>query len=395
MNRAIHVLLSISFVFGLCTVSQANSAIEIEHTQLEVRISGRAYSLDALIARPSKLEAGERLPVALISHGAAGRELPGSLTLALLSGWVRSFGARGYLAVAIMRRGYGESDGPAIRGKDTCEHPEPEAYLQKQADDIAAALDAIGRRGDADSDKVLLVGHSAGGAAMLALAAREDVPVSAVLNISGGTFRYRPGEPLLPDVFEGCELYSQAMDTTFVRLAQTNHVPTLWLYAVNDPYFPPRLARRWMNLWLKSGGQGQLQILDAYQSNGHRMFIHREGQEVLWPKIDRFLKTQKFPTWNDAKFDELRRALGPRQRQKLNKFLASGTAMKAFAVPIDGKTKSYWFTDAFSLQGARAEAYEFCRQDSGQDCIVVVENFEPTGMIPGRLNRKSKSSGDE
>ncbi|WP_259781408.1 alpha/beta hydrolase [Aestuariispira ectoiniformans] len=367
----------------------AGSGIEIVKRPLGVHIDGRPYNLDVLIGKPTNIKKGRKLPVALISHGAAGREPPRHLTLALLSGWVRDFSARGYLAVAVMRRSYGDSDGPAYQSKDTCEAPNPKLYFKNQADDLAAALQAIAHRKDADMGTVLGIGHSAGGGAMLALAARADVTISAVINVSGGTFRYRPGKPLSSDVFEGCERYRTAVDDALGNFAEKLNIPTLWLYAKNDPFFPPPLAQHWMNVWHENGGKGQLKILPDYEPNGHRLFIQPKGQEVLWPEIDEFLRAQALPAWNDTKFTELRRSLGPRQRKALDKFLASGLSMKAMAVPVEGNTKSYWFTGAHTLKGARAEAEGLCRQESGQDCVVIVENFDPTGRMPRMLKQSS------
>lgn len=381
--------LSTSLLFGLSMPVWAGPDIEIKKKSLEVHIEGRPYDLDVLIGKPAHVEKGRKLPVALISHGAAGREPPRNLTLALLSGWVRDFSARGYLAVAVMRRGYGDSSGPAYHGDDTCDAPNPDYYFENQADDLAAVIRAIARRNDVDMGTVLGVGHSAGGGAMLALAARADVTISAVINVSGGTFRYRPGKPLSSDVFEGCERYATAVDDALGNIAQKLTMPTLWLYAKNDPFFPPSLAKHWMNVWHENGGTGQLKILPDYEPDGHRMFIQPKGQEVLWPEIDEFLRAQALPVWNDTKFTDLRRSLGPRQRKALDKFLASGLSMKAMAVPVEGNTKSYWFTGAYTLEGARAEADGLCRQESGQECVVIVENFDPTGRAPRMLRQSS------
>ena len=59
-------------------------------------------------------------------------------------------------------------------------------WMNSDADDIEASIGAVTRRPDADPTKMIAIGESAGGAASLALGARNVPGLAAVINIAGG-----------------------------------------------------------------------------------------------------------------------------------------------------------------------------------------------------------------
>ena len=132
-------------------------------TPLQVVIRGHHYALDALIARKP---GAERLPVALITHGNTDGD-PRSAGMGWLRGWAHDLANRGWLAVAVMRRGYGRSEGEMFDDAGTCAAPDVGRYLDANADDLAAALQAVALRPDADMGRVIAIGDSAGGAETL------------------------------------------------------------------------------------------------------------------------------------------------------------------------------------------------------------------------------------
>ena len=76
-----------------------------------VTIAGRMYRLEALTVR--RAEATGRLPIALIAHGKPAN--PQSMLddhAGNFLGVARDLASRGWLAVAVIRRGFGQSDGP-------------------------------------------------------------------------------------------------------------------------------------------------------------------------------------------------------------------------------------------------------------------------------------------
>lgn len=67
--------------------------------------------MEAVIIRPAK--SGGRLPVALITHGEQrSAAAMANMHAELMLPQARDFAHRGYLAVAVVRRGFGRSNGP-------------------------------------------------------------------------------------------------------------------------------------------------------------------------------------------------------------------------------------------------------------------------------------------
>ena len=137
------------------------------------------------------MAASGRMPIALIAHGkptTQGRMSDQHAQMHLPQ--ARDLARRGWLAVVVMRRGYGSSDGP---------HPVPlscaskcfRSEFESEADDLQATLTAIAQRPDADPARMIALGVSAGGAAVIALSARNPPELAAVINISGG-LRFEP-----------------------------------------------------------------------------------------------------------------------------------------------------------------------------------------------------------
>lgn len=366
-------------------LGSAAPAGDIERSTIDIDIDGASYQLDSLIGTPS--EGTGPWPIALISHGAPGRSGPRSITSDLLSGWVRSLTARGYLTAAVMRRGYGTSEGDAYRGNDTCDTPDPTSYIYHHAADLDAALTTLSQRPDADPTQIIAMGHSAGALAVLAMKTPH-----LRFNISGGMYRWEDGAPAAHfDVFRGCEKYPTALLASLAQIAAETPAPTHWFYAQNDPFFSPDFAAEMQNVWQAGGGTADLTILPEYPPNGHKMFIQSDGQAALLPAIDETLRAATFPTWDDHLFDPLRAQLGPRQNRRLDSFLTQYVSHKAFAIPLDGADHSYWASDYYALDAARHEVRTRCEQASNGPCAVIVEDFRPTAAAD-KLRSAGKSS---
>ena len=66
---------------------------------------------------------------------------------------------------------FGGAGGEVADNGGTCTSPDVGRYLDARADDLQAALRSVGRRLDADMDRMLAVDDSAGGAAIATLGA--------------------------------------------------------------------------------------------------------------------------------------------------------------------------------------------------------------------------------
>jgi dienelactone hydrolase len=260
-----------------------------EHTFLTAASDKGPYRLEVLIVRPAKVDG--RLPIALITHGknAAAAENQ-SLRPDFYRPQARAFAARGWLAVVVIRRGFGQSDGfPGVsRGAAymSCQNSDLVRGFDIEADDLDGALRALRTRPDADGSRVIAVGQSLGGGAVLAFAARRPAGLLAVVNVSGGVWR--------SDGNGGACDYADLVDAMATFGARTG-VPTLWLYSQNDSLFPPALVTRMRAAYAQSGGRAELTMFPPVLGDGHALFTDAAARMKWLIVLDAFMHAHEMP----------------------------------------------------------------------------------------------------
>ena len=133
MQGALMALALVLACLGILRPAAAQSSpanVVKEPARLPVTINGREYALEALVVR----RPGEnKLPVALITHGSS-PDGPHAANLGWVRGWAHDLAHRGWLAVAVMRRGYGNSDGEAADDAGPCAAPDGRQLLLPKLD---------------------------------------------------------------------------------------------------------------------------------------------------------------------------------------------------------------------------------------------------------------------
>src|SRR5262249_6957419 len=271
-----------------------------EPTFLTVRSGQSSYRLEALIVRPARAQG--RLPVALITHGKNPvTELP-FIRSELMLPQARDLAYRGWLAVVVVRRGYGRSDGlvganTAADAFATCQNPDFRRAFDAEADDLDGALRVVAERPDADASRVIALGNSVGGGAVLAFAARQPKGLVAAINISGGA-------QFTADKIGRCG-GDEALLKAMTAFGASTRVPTFWVYAQNDRLFGPDLVRRMRDAFASAGGKVDLHQLgaltvDGRPVDGHALFSTLSGRAQWLAELDRFLRARALPTWRPA-----------------------------------------------------------------------------------------------
>jgi len=364
---ALGIVFTMAFLMpAMAQTTMPTADVLEEALRLPVAIGGQDYALDVMIVRRVGTD---KLPVALITHGAKPGN-PRGATTDWLRGWAHDLAHRGWLAVAVMRRGYGASEGEAAENAGTCASPDVGRYLDAHADDLEAALRSVARRPDADMDRVLAVGDSSGGAAVMALAARKSVPLGAVVNVSGGlAYDHQPFQHDL-----ACAAYESDLVWNFGRFGVSAHMPTLWLYAENDSWFRPGLVSRMQAAFTGSGGRAQLVMLPPFQGDGHTLFSAAGGRRLLLPELDGFLRAQGLPTWDAAPFKPLLTRLSPADRPGMQEYLRQPTEKALALGPAGGL---YWWEGSDTLDDARAQALAYCKRKAGAGCTLAAEDLRP------------------
>ncbi len=332
-----------------------------EHTFLKVKIDGRPYRLEALIVK----QAGRRgkLPLALINHGKPSGLLRMSRVRAeRYIPVARDFAMRGYLAVAIVRRGFGRSDGP-IPVSLNCSSKQIMPRFDSGADDISAAVASLAGRPDADTSRVVALGVSAGGGAALALAARNPAWLKAVVNISGGLR------------FPRCSK-ADLLVSTFAIMGMRSKTPALWFYAENDSLFPPALVYRLHEAYLDAGGNVQRMRVSKIRRDGHRLFTDLSGRRKWLHQTASFLRDQGLPTWElDAVAANMKR-IGMKKSSRIameNYLSLPGVKAMAYSTSASRVIAFYGLN---RLDVVRYKAIRACRKRTGNtDCRIVMENF--------------------
>jgi len=227
-------------------------------------------------------------PVAIINHGSPPGGAPERAKMdPKYPVPAEQFLKWGFVVVVPTRRGYGATGGHYAEASAPCYNPGFYDSGLESAKDIAAAVRFATALPYVDSSKVLLVGQSAGGWAVLAAATRTDIGAKAVLNFAGGRGGHknlRPNENCSPD-----QLVRAAGD--YGKEAKR---PSLWIYAENDSYFAPGLAGRMFDNYQSQGGNARMIALPAFGKDGHALFGARDGVSVWRPLVEPFLKETGF-----------------------------------------------------------------------------------------------------
>jgi dienelactone hydrolase/invasion protein IalB len=340
-----------------------------EQTFLTVETDKGPYRLEALIVRPAKADGP--LPIALITHGKNLKSADNQAIRAdMMLPQARDFAARGWLAAVVIRRGYGQSDGvPGVsRGAAymACENGDLVHGLDVEADDIDGALKALAARPDADGARAIAVGQSLGGAAVLAFAARRPPGLIGVVNISGGVWRSKADGSMCD--FDG-------LIAAMASLGARTRIPTLWLYSENDSLFPPDVVTRMRDAYVAAGGRAELVMFPPVMQDGHRLFADFAGRVKWLRSFDRFLAAYGMPNTNVARVDKVMSTarLAPAARLTVEEYFSTPMPKTLVTTASGG---AYWAANPDDIEGARKRVLARCRENSGADCAVVMENNE-------------------
>jgi dienelactone hydrolase len=309
--------------------------------------------LEAMLLRPSGTR---RYPLALISHGTprdaaerAGMSPYGSYRQAL------EFARRGFAALVVMRRGYGNSGGDYAEGSGPCGSRDYSLSARASVSDLQAAIEAMKSRTDLSTSGMIAVGVSAGGFAMVALTADPPAGLAAAISFAGGR-----GSRADNDVCDEDTLVRE-----FGVLGRTSRIPMLWVYARNDRFFWPELAHRMHAAFTGAGGRAQ--FIDAPSTGDDGHFLFSTAIPLWTPMVDGFLRDQNLGTRDIAAAPALAALAQPPQ---LGEKGHAGFADYLSASPHNAFARSP--RGAFAYRGGRRSA-----RDAADDALAACANFAP------------------
>jgi dienelactone hydrolase len=365
-----------SGVLALCafllTTSQAFAQRYVER---QIRIpwtSAGPAGLDALLVY---VDLPGKHPLVVLTHGSARNKQDH----ALVSPWQQLpqalwFARRGWVALVVVRRGYGTSGGDQDGnhgghcGNRTT--PDYEAAGTYAAEDLRTAIDYSRSLPQVDDTRIVAAGISTGGFTTVALTVNPPRGLVAGINFAGG--RGSQGDH---DVCDPGDLIS-----AYRAYGKRSRVPMLWIYSENDKFFWPELAQKFDAAFRSGGGQDQFVLAPPDGEDGHHLFSHIEAWS---PTVDAFLSAQ-----NLAPLAELLPEVQPPNIPPppglsedgvaaFRKYLILGPH-KAFAV----SGSSFGFsTGRMTVGEAREKAVDSCKhsEKSREACKVVSVDGAPVG----------------
>ena len=235
-------------------------------------------------APPGAVPGRVRYPLAVINHGSTGvGENSSTLQPAACdSPPMHWFTSHGYVALALMRRGFGSSSGQVAENVGACVAPDYAASAEAGAEDIAAGLRAGLALDMVEPRDAVVVGQSTGGWATLAYVGQPDPRVqgAVVFSPGRGAHAYAP-----PDSVCRPDLLIQAAGQLGLRA----RLPVLWIAAENDSFFPPDITSRLKEAYVQGGATARLVMLPSFEAEGHALFSAPGGADIWGEYVGKFL----------------------------------------------------------------------------------------------------------
>jgi dienelactone hydrolase len=309
-------------------------------------------------------------PLVVITHGTSRKPEEH----ALVTPWQQLpqalwFARRGWIALVVVRRGYGVSGGePDVRLAGRCPQTDYQTAAEYSAEDLRVAIDYARGLPEVDATHIVAMGVSTGGLATVALTAKAPAGLVAAINFAGGR-----GSKADHNVCNQGDLIH-----AYRSFGKHSRTPMLWVYAQNDKFFWPELAQKFDAAFRSQGGQDQFVLAPAIGEDGHSLFRNVEAWSST---VDDFLKAQNL-TILPALLPEIKppnvappAGLSEEGLHAFQSYLLLGPH-KAFAT----SAHSFGFSVArINPEDARKKALDACKR-SGQNnepCAVVsVDNVE-------------------
>lgn len=227
-----------------------------------------------------------RHPLVVLTHGTSNVEQEREhVTPWSQLGQAMWFARCGYVAIVVVRKGYGRSGGERDGNHGGCgsRNGSFEEAGEASAEDLKAVIRFAQKLPEVDGETVVSAGVSTGGFAQAALVADPPKELKAAISFAGG----RGGDGHEHNCNVDGVIAAFGMFGKGARKHGT--VPMLWIYSENDHWFPPEMARRFEAAFHEGGGLDQFVMVPPYREDGHGFYYNISG----WtPTVEEFLRAQ-------------------------------------------------------------------------------------------------------
>jgi dienelactone hydrolase len=357
-------LLAASFSASLLVHAAAQDLV-VSEFRIPTPSSGRK-GLEAVMIRPNDHTPH---PLALVTHGTPrdGAEMADMTPLRFLP-QAREFARRGWTTVIVMRRGFGDSGGTyAEDGRLCSSFPDFVRPTQEAAKDLRESVAYLDTRPEVDPSRMIAIGVSAGGMAVVGLAADPPPGLIAAISFAGGRGSRRPDFVCNPD----------DLVRAFGYFGGRDKVPMLWIYSQNDHFFSPVLAQRSFESYRSAGGNATLLMAPPFGDDGHHLFS-LDGIPIWAPLVDEFLRRQN-AVLRDTLLQIPVPAVGPpgylseKGKQDFQEYLLSAPHKAFAASPVSGFG---WRSGRRSADEAEKEALKECKNGAPRNapCVIIMSD---------------------
>lgn len=280
------------------------------------------------------------------------------------------FARRGYVAIVVVRSGYGRSGGRQDSMSGGCRpgFGSFEEAGEASTQDLRAVMKFAERLPEVDSSTILSVGVSTGGFAQVALSADPPPGLKAAISFAGG----RGGDGHehncnLPGVLDAFRSFGKAAH-------KHGDLPMLWIYSENDHWFPPAMAQQFEAAYTKSGAAIQFLMAPPDGDEGHHLYTH---VSVWSDVVEAFLKAHNLLPLGDTVLPApeppdvpMPAALKDKDRETWRSFLLAAP----FKTLVADESGTLWMAAAgFNQSIADDEAKDRCKKGGGDRCTIVAK----------------------
>jgi pimeloyl-ACP methyl ester carboxylesterase len=191
------------------------------------------------------------------------------------------FLTRGYVVAFPLRRGYGATGGEWAETYGGCDHADYFHAGLETARDIDAAVQALTTLPFVMPDNAVIVGQSAGGWGTIAYASVPHPRVSAFIVMAGGRGGHLHDRPN-----QNC--HPEKLAEAVARYGATATTPMLWVYALNDTFFNPKIAQSLYKSFTAAGGHADFAQPGRFDDEGHHLFFGAGGSAIWGPLVERY-----------------------------------------------------------------------------------------------------------
>jgi dienelactone hydrolase len=223
-------------------------------------------------------------PLALIAHATSQNVLRRAQMprpeYRALAAWLV---ARGFAVLVPERPGHGATGGKYLEDQGGCDEADYAKSGRATAEVIGAAMGFMRTQPFVRSDRMVVIGHSAGGWGALALANEDPKNIAAIIV-------FAPGRGGRANDFPNRVCAPHTLMAAAAEFGKGARVPVTWLVAANDSYFSPALSRQLADAFRDAGGKVDFRVLGAYGSEGHWLPEGEAGVRSAASDLDRALK---------------------------------------------------------------------------------------------------------